>query len=383
MRQIYLDNASTTMLDLEVVKVMLPYLTNKYGNASSSHDLGREAREAIENARKIIADKINAKPNEIIFTGSATEADNLAIKGIAYANKVKGKHIITSEIEHPAVIEACKALEQEGFSITYLNVNREGLISIEDLKKAIRKDTILVSIMHANNEIGTIQNISEIGEICRAKGIYFHTDASQSFTKLPIDVKAMNIDLMTISAHKIHGPKGIGALYLRENVNIKPIQHGGSHEFGLRPGTENLANIVGFAKAATLVIQKDIERMTRLRDYFLSALIKMPKVKLNGSHKQRLCNNINVLFQGIGSEIMLNHLNSQGIYASAGSACTAQEITTSHVLKAIVLTDEEANSSIRFSISKFTSREDIEYALNAIKEIVYSLRKISAIINKV
>ncbi|MBI2546173.1 cysteine desulfurase [Candidatus Woesearchaeota archaeon] len=382
MKQVYLDNAATTMTDPVVVKAMLPYLTISYGNPSSPHELGKEAQDAIENARKIIAAKINAKPEEIIFTGSATEADNLAVKGIAYANKSKGRHIITSKIEHKAILESCKALEAEGFSVTYLGVSREGLVNPQDVKKAIRKDTILVSIMHANNEIGTVQDIAAIGKLCKSAGIYFHTDAAQSFTKIPIDVRAINIDALTLSAHKIHGPKGIGALYIKQGTKTHPIIHGGSQESAMRAGTEHVANIVGFAAAANASSQQDIRKMAMLRDYFTRELLRLPKVTINGSKIRRLCNNINAAFHGIDAETMLNHLNSRGIFASSGSACTASELEPSHVLKAIGLSDEAANSSIRFSLSKFTTKHDIDYAIALIREIVSSLRSINAV-NKI
>ncbi len=383
-REIYLDNAATTRMDSRVVQAMFPHLTEQYGNPSSIHELGEQARQAVEHAREVIAGKIHALPEEIIFTGSATEADNLAIKGIAYKHKGRGRHIITTKIEHKAVLESCSYLETDGFRVTYLDVDSEGKVSLEQLKKAIKKDTILVSICHANNEIGVLQDITAIGNICRKAGVYFHTDAAQSFTKVPLDVGSMKIDLMTLSGHKIHGPKGVGALYVRKGVALCPLLHGGEQEFSLRAGTENVAAIVGFAKAGELASQKDVQNMEKLRDYFIAELLKIPHVTLNGSAHDRLCNNINVCFEAIDAETMLQHLSSKCISASAGSACTAGRIEPSHVLKALGLSDAAANSSVRFSLSKYTTKEELMYAVQQIKEIVAGLAVINiVIINKV
>lgn len=376
--KVYLDNASTTPLAKEVLEAMLPYLTEKFGNASSLHTWGREAREAIERSREIIAKKLNVEPREVIFTSGGTEANNLAIKGVALANKDKGKHIITQKTEHPCVLNACKWLETLGFEVTYLDVDRYGLVDPEDVESAIRKDTILVTIMHANNEIGTIQPIREIGEMCREHGVYFHTDACQSFTKVPLDAERDNLDLITINAHKIHGPKGIGALIIRENVRITPLLHGGGHEFGLRSGTENVAGIVGFAKASEIITREDVERMRRLRDLIIETVLsEIPKVRLNGHPERRLCNNANFSFKGIEGEALVMRLDSRGIAASTGSACSSRKLEPSHVLIAIGLSQEEAHGSLRLTLGRQNTKSQVEYALEVLKEEVEALRKMS------
>lgn len=376
--KVYLDNGATTMVAKEVLEEMLPYFTEKYGNASSLHKFGQEAKKALENSRKAIAKKINALPEEIIFTSGGTESINLAIKGIAYANQERGNHIITSKIEHPAVLKTCRELENNRFKVTYLNVDKEGLVKLDELKKAITSKTILVTIMHANNEIGTIQQIEEIGKICKEKNIFFHTDAVQSFSKVQIDVKKMNINLASFSSHKIHGPKGVGALYIKKGVKIKKQKYGGHQEFGLNAGTENIAGIVGFAKAATLMTEKDIKRMEKLRDNFINAVEKSIKdVKLNGSRKQRLCNNISFSFKFIEGESLLTHLDFEGIAVSTGSACASGSLEPSHVLLAIGLKHEIAHGTIRFTISKYTAEKEIEYTVAKLKKIVEKLRGIS------
>ena len=376
--RIYLDNGATTMVDPEVVKAMEPYFTKTYGNPSSLHSFGQEAKEALEKSREIIAKKINAEPNEIIFTSCGTESDNLAIKGVAYANKDKGNHIITTKIEHHAVENSCKALEKEGFKVTWLNVDKEGLINLEELKKSITDKTILVSIIHGNNEIGTIQDIEAIGKICKEKNVYFHTDTVQSFTKVPIDVKKQNITLASFSAHKIHGPKGIGALFIKKGTKIKKLNDGGSQEFNLRPGTENIPYIVGFAKAVELAKEEECKKMAELRDFFIQKVEKeIPEVIVNGSKEKRLCNNANITFKYIEGEALLIRLDDKGISVSTGSACSSRELKPSHVLTAIGLHPAMAHGSIRFSLSKFTTKDELDYTIKNVKEVVQDLRRLS------
>jgi cysteine desulfurase len=375
--RIYLDNAATTKADNEVVKAMLPFLTDKYGNASSMHSFGQEANAALEASRKIIAHSINASPEEIIFTSGGTESDNLALRGIAYANKDKGNHIITSRIEHPAVLNTCKALEKEGFKVAYLDVDKFGLIDLRKLENSMTKSTILVSIMHANNEIGIIQDIDAIGSICKKKGIYFHTDAVQSYTKVPIGTKNTAVDLISMSSHKIHGPKGVGALYVRKGTKIVPISTGGAHERKLRPGTENVSGIVGFAKAVDIVKEDDNKRMFNLRDRLIGELLKIPHTNLNGHPKQRLCNNVSISFHFIEGESLLMHLDAKGIAVSTGSACSSHELKASHVLLAIGLKHEIAHGTIRFSLSKYNTEKEIDHTIKSVKEVVKELRKIS------
>lgn len=378
MKKVYLDNAATTPLDEAVLEAMLPFFREKYGNASSIHEMGRETREAVEKARETIAKRLNAEPNEIIFTSCGTEANNLAIKGIAFANKDKGRHIITQVTEHACVLNACRWLEKEGFEVTYLPVDRYGMVKIEDLEKAIRKDTILVSIMHANNEIGTIQPIEEIAKICKEHGIYFHTDACQSFCKEPLDMKRIGMDLITINAHKLYGPKGIGALVIKEGTKITPLLHGGGHEFGLRSGTENVPGIVGFGKAVELMKEDVVEKIRRLRDLMTNRILnEIENVKLNGHPEKRLCSIANFSFLGIEGESLVLRLDSKGIYCSTASACSSKKLEPSHVLKALNLKPEEIHSAIRFSFGKQNSVEDINYAVEVLKEEVLNLRKIS------
>ncbi|RLG15775.1 cysteine desulfurase NifS [Candidatus Pacearchaeota archaeon] len=377
MKQIYFDNAATTKVDDEVLKEMLPYFNEKYGNASSVHFMGQEAKNALEKARKIIAKSINAKPHEIIFTSGGTESNNLAIKGLFYANYPEKNHIITTKIEHDCVLNACKWLEKQGAKVTYLNVDEEGFINLEELKKAITNKTILVSVIHGNNEIGTIQDLENIGKICKEKKVLFHTDACQSFTKVPIDVKKQNIDLVTLNAHKIHGPKGIGALYIKDGIKITPLLHGGGHERKIRSGTENVPGAVGFGKAVQIASPKDLEKMTKLRDKLIEEILKIPNTTLNGPKNNRLCNNINVSFNNIEGEAIGGYLERYGICTSTGSACSSHTLESSHVLKAIGKTPIEANSSLRISISKYTKQEEIDYFLKVLPKIVKKLRRIS------
>jgi cysteine desulfurase len=375
--KVYLDNGATAMVAPEVIGAMMPYFSEKYGNASSLHTFGREAKEALDKARAIIAQKLNASPEEIIFTSGGTESDNLAIKGIAYAHKDRGNHIITTKIEHPAVLSACATLEKEGFKVTYIDVDKEGIVKLEQLTKAITDKTILVSVMHANNEIGTIQPIKEIGELCRKHKIFFHTDAVQSFTKVPLDVKKVNVGLISLSAHKIHGPKGVGVLFVKKGTKLKKWADGGGHEFRMRAGTENISGIVGFARAAELAGEKQVTQMTKLRDKLIDGLLVIPHTQLNGSRTERLCNNANISFHYVEGESFLMYLDEAGIAVSTGSACSSHSLQPSHVLMALGLKAETAHGAIRFTLSKYTTEEEIEYTIKTVKEVVEKLRKFS------
>ncbi len=376
--RIYLDNAATTPVDPEVLKAMLPYFSEKFGNASSIHSLGRESREAIERAREVIAKRLNVKPNEVIFTSGGTEANNLAIKGVALANKDKGKHIITQKTEHKCVLNSCKFLEKLGFEVTYLDVDEYGRVNPEDVESAIRDDTILVSIMHVNNETGTIQPIEEIAEICKDKGVYFHTDACQSFTKLEIDAEKMNLDMITINAHKIHGPKGVGALIVRENVKIESLLHGGGHEFGKRSGTENVPGIVGFGKAVEIMTRDVVERIWNLGKYFMNRILnEVDRTVLNGHPEKRVYHIIDISFLGIEGESLVLLLDRNGIYCSTASACASKSLEPSHVLRAMKLEPERIHGAVRFSLGKQNTKEEIEYAIEKIKESVEKLRRLS------
>ncbi len=377
MKTIYFDNAATTQVDERVLGEMSPYFNEKYGNASSVHFKGREAKDALERSRKTIAKAIGAKPNEIIFTSGGTESNNLAIKGLFYANYPQKNHIITTKIEHDCVLNSCKWLESQGAKVTYLNVDSEGFIDLKELEDSITDKTFLVSVIHGNNEIGTIQDLEAIGKICGKHNVLFHTDACQSFTKTLLDVKRQNLGLITLNAHKIHGPKGVGALYIREGIKIIPVSHGGGHEKNLRSGTENVSGIVGFAKAVEIANKKDVERMTKLRERIIEGVLKIPNTTLNGSRTRRLCNNINVSFNNIEGESIGGYLERDGICTSTGSACASHSLETSHVLKAIGKSPLEANSSIRISISKYTTEEEIDYFLENLKKVVEKLRKFS------
>jgi len=378
-RQIYLDNAATTRVDDEVLKAMTPYFNVNYGNASSTHFMGQEARNAMEMGRKIIARAIGAKPQEIVFTSGGTESNNLAIKGLFFSNYPEKNHIITTRIDHDCVLNSCKWLETQGAKVTYLDVDAEGFIDFKELENAITEKTILVSVIHGNNEIGTIQDLEAIGKICKRKGTLFHTDACQSFTKVPIDVRKQNLDLVTLNAHKIHGPKGVGALYIREGIKIVPLAHGGGHERKIRSGTENVSGIVGFAKAVEVAKKKDIERMIELRNKLIDEILKIQNTRLNGSREKRLCNNINISFNNIEGEAIGGYLENYGIATSTGSACASHSLETSHVLRAIGLVPLQANSSIRMSISKYTTEEEINYLLEVLPKIVEKLRRMSPI----
>ena len=367
--KIYLDNASTTPLDKEVLKEMLPFLKENYGNASSIHSLGQASRQAVDKSRQRIADFLGCSALEIVFTGSATESDNLAIKGIAK----EGDHIITTKIEHPAVLEVCSHLK--GVDVTYLDVNQDGLVSVDDVKGAIKENTALVSIMYANNEIGTIQPILEISEFLKDKDILFHTDAVQALNYLNCKADDLKVDLLTLSAHKIYGPKGIGALYVRKGIKINPLMHGGHQENGIRPGTENIASIVGFGKAIEL-IQKD--NSCFLRDKLIKGIIeKIPDCQLNGSKEKRLPNNVNFSFRGVEGESILMALNEEDIYCSTGSACSTGDLNPSHVLLALGLSKQEAHGSLRMTLGRFTKEKEIDKVLSVLPETISNLRKVS------
>ncbi|MFA6022588.1 MAG: IscS subfamily cysteine desulfurase [Candidatus Pacearchaeota archaeon] len=376
-KQIYIDNASTTEVDKRVVKAMLPYFSEKYGNASSFHEFGQEARKALENARKIIAKSINARSDEIIFTSGGTESNNLALKGLAFAYPDK-KHIIISKIEHDCILNSCKWLEKQGWKVDYLNVNSEGFVNLNELDKLINKNTLVVSIIHGNNEIGTIQDLDKIGEICRSKGVYFHTDACQSYTKTIINVEKQKLDLVTLNSHKIHGPKGVGALYIRKGIRIEPIAHGGGQESGKRSGTENIAGIVGFAKAVEIIDKKDLIKIEKLRDKLILGLEKIPGTKLNGPKgNKRLCNNINFVFKGVEGEAIIGYLDNKGICASTGSACSSNSLEPSHVLIAIGLNPEQAHGSLRLSLGKFNNEKEVDIVIRETEKIIKRLREIS------
>ncbi|MFZ5955202.1 MAG: cysteine desulfurase family protein [Nanoarchaeota archaeon] len=374
---IYLDNAATTFVDESIVKQINIFFTGKFGNASSQHSKGLEAKRALEESRKIIAKSINAKTEEIIFTSGGTESNNLALKGIILANPDK-KHIITTKIEHDCILNACRWMEKNlGVDVTYLDVDNEGFVNPDDVRKAIRPDTAIVSIIHGNNEIGTIQDLEKIGKICREKGVYFHSDACQSYTKTIINVKKQNLDLLTLNSHKIHGPKGVGALYIRHGIKVTPLMHGGNHENGLRSGTENVSGIVGFAEAVKLAKEKHTKEMQNLRDYFIEGLLKISNTKLNGPRKNRLCNNINICFEGLDGESIGGYLDSYGVCTSVGSACSSRLHEPSHVLLAIGRSPKEASASIRFSLSRYNKKEEIDYVLEILPKIINKINKIN------
>ena len=378
---IYMDHSATSPVDPEVFEAMKPYFQEEFGNASTLYKLGRDGKRAMENARAQVASIIGAEPKDVIFTSGGTESDNIAIKGIAYKLKNKGRHIITSNIEHPAVHETCKYLEKNGFKVTYVPVGTDGLLKASDVEDAIRDDTILITVMHANNEIGTIQPITEIGKIAHEKGILFHTDAVQSVGKIPVDVNALNVDMLSISSHKLYGPKGIGALYIKKGVRLEPIIHGGGHERGLRPGTENVPAIVGFGKACQLAeekLEEESARLIRLRDKLVDAVLKQNKeAYLNGDREKRLPGNANFRFTGIEGESLILHLDSKGIAASTGSACSSTKLEPSQVLMAIGLEEVEAHGSLRISLGRENTEEDIDHTITSIKEVVDTLRKMS------
>lgn len=380
MRRVYFDHSATTAVDPRVLKEMLPYFAKKFGNASSIHTFGREGKVAIEEARQRIATSLNADPSEIIFTSGGTESDNLAIKGIAFLQKDR-KHLITSSVEHHAVLQTCEYLAKKGFHVTFVPVDKDGMVHPDEIKCNITENTFLISVMHANNEVGTINPIAEMGAIAKEKGILFHTDAVQSFGKMEIDVKTMNIDLLSISGHKIYGPKGIGALYVRKGIQFEKQNHGGHHERNRRAGTENVPAIVGLAKAVTICqeeLPKESDKVTKLRNSLFEKINEtIPKVHLNGSLESRLPGNLNIAFEGIEGEAILLSLDLKGIAASSGSACTSGSSEPSHVLKAMGVPPELAQASIRFSLGRGNSQADIDYTMEVLPEIVERLRSIS------
>lgn len=372
--QIYLDHSATTPVDSRVVEAMLPCFSDIYGNPSSLHYAGRAAREAVEQARAAIAEILNTRESEIYFVSGGTEADNLAIQGVAFQNRQKGDHIITSQVEHPAVMNTCRFLEKQGFSVTYLSVDQYGQVDPDAVKQAIRKETILVSIIHANNEVGTINPIAEIGKIAREAGVYFHTDAVQSFGKIPLDMQSLPVDMLSVSGHKIYGPKGIGMLYVRRGINFRSLTFGGSQERKRRPGTENVAAIVGLGAAAQLIhreMAQHREKVGALRDDFQSRLTeRFPGVKINGHPQQRLYNILNVSFPAIDNETLLLRLDMAGIAVSTGSACSSGSIEPSHVLRAMGISARQAKSSIRFSFGKDNTPEEVEQVLEVLSSIL-------------
>ena len=381
---IYLDNAASTPIHKEVLEEMLPYLKEQYGNPSSIHEMGRFSYKAVQHARKQIANLISANPNEIFFTSGGTESNNTAINGIAHTNK--GSHIITSSIEHEAVLEPCKKLEKEGFTITYLPVNNEGLINPEDIKKSINENTCLVSIMFANNEVGTIQPIKEISEICHKKNILFHSDAIQAVGKVKINVNELGIDLLSISSHKINGPKGVGALYIKSGVNIEPFILGGGQENGFRSGTENVASIVGFGKACNLInhnFEKNSALIRHLRDLLVSKILnEIPHVTVNGHPERRIPNNAHFTFLGINGEDLIIKLDENGISASTGSACSVKTKKASHVLKAMGFSHEQIAGSLRLTVGIDNKISEIEKTLFVLKKVIRELREVSPLKSK-
>ncbi|MBN1896264.1 MAG: cysteine desulfurase [Candidatus Aenigmarchaeota archaeon] len=378
MNRIYLDTAATTRVDPEVMKAMEPYFTRDFGNMASLHSAGRDAENAVEKARRLISGKVNGKEHRLVFTSGGTESNNFALKGIAFANMGKGKHIITTRIEHDCVLNSARWLEKQGFEVTYLPVDRQGFVSTDDFADAIRKDTILASVIHANNEIGTIEPIRELGKIAHEKGVLFHTDACQSFTKVPIDLKKDNIDLMTVNSHKIYGPKGVGGLFIRQGMRIDPLLHGGGQEFGYRSGTVNVSGIIGFSKAADMMKENHVEHMAKLRDMLIEGALEIKDSWLNGpSGNLRLANNAHITFKHIEGESLIIHLDLKGIASSTGSACSSKTLEPSHVLTSLGLRPEEAHGSVRFSVGRDNTKEEIEYTIGALRESVETLRKIS------
>ena len=382
MKHIYFDNAATTAMEPEVLEAMLPYFTENFGNASSPHAIGRSARKEVEKAREQVASLIGAEPEEIYFTSGGTESDNLALFGVLEAQIQKGKHIITSTIEHHAILHTCEYLEKShGVEVTYIPVDENGLVNPADIENAIRPDTILISIMMANNEIGTIEPIAEIGSIAKKHGVTFHTDAVQAVGAIPVNVNELNVDLLTLTAHKIYGPKGIGAIFIRKGTKIKPLIHGGTHERNMRAGTESVAQIVGLGKAAEIAekeLFENAERMTEMRDRLISETLKtIPYSRLNGDSVRRLPNNANISFSFIEGESLLLMLDMKGIACSSGSACTSGSLDPSHVLLAIGLDHETAHGSLRLTIGRHTTNEEIDYFLNEILPIIERLRMMS------
>ncbi len=378
MKRIYMDHAATTPVDSRVVKAMVPYFSRKYGNPSSLYSDAQEVKMALEEARSKVAALINAQPGEIIFTSGGTESNNLALKGTALAKK-KG-HIITSAIEHHAILHPLKWLEKQGFKVTYLPVDDKGILSVESVENAIRKDTILISVMHANNEIGTIQPMGKIGNIAAGHGIYFHTDAVQTAGKIPVDVEKMNVNMLSMSSHKLYGPKGVGALYLRRGTKIEPLSHGGGHERRIRSGTENVSGIVGFAKACEISMAemgREGKRLTQLRDRLIKGVLKIENSWLNGHPKKRLPGNANFGFKFIEGESLILELDFNGVMANTGSACSSRSLKPSHVLTAIGLRPEYTHGSLRLTLGRQNTKGDVDYVIKTSSKVVKRLRKMS------
>ena len=376
-----MDHSATTPVAAAVLEAMIPFFSDKFGNASSLHAFGREAKEALEESRQRLARLLNADPDEIVFTSGGTESDNLALRGIAYKNRKPGRHIITSQIEHPAILETCHSLEREGFSVTYLPVNREGLIELSELERAIRPDTILISIMHANNEVGTIQPLEEVGRLAADRDIYLHTDAVQTVGKIPVDVEAMGADLLSLSAHKLYGPKGVGALYIRRGTKMQSLSTGGGHERNLRSGTENVAGIVGLARAADLAGEEmaaEGQRLSQLRDRLADLVLgRVKDAWVNGSMEKRLPGSLNFGFSYVEGESLLLYLDSKGIAVSTGSACSSHKLEPSHVLLALGLKPEECHGSLRITMGRSNSQEQVDYVAECIAEAVERFRMMS------
>ena len=378
-----MDHSATTPVAPEVLEAMLPYFRERFGNPSSLHSFGLEARTALEESREKVARLLGADPEEIIFTSGGTESDNLALKGIAYKNRSEGRHIVTTAIEHPAVLEVSRELERQGFQVTYVAVDHDGLVDLSALEGALRKDTILISVMHANNEIGTIQPLEKIGQMAEERDIYFHTDAVQTAGKIPVKVKDLGTDLLSLSAHKLYGPKGIGALYVRKGSRIQSITEGGGHERGMRSGTENVAGIVGLGRAADLareIMHEEMERLTRLRDSLAELVLgRVEKAWINGSMTRRLPSNLNFGFEYVEGESLLLYLDSKGIAVSTGSACSSHKLEPSHVLLALGLKPEQCHGSLRITMGRSNSKDDVDYVAECIAEAVERFRGISAL----
>ena len=371
---IYLDNSATTKIKTEVLNEMMPYLTTEYGNASSLYSIGRKAKKAIEKARKQVAELLNCNPHEIYFTGSGSESDNTALKGFAYANKEKGNHIITSKIEHPAILETCKTLERQGFEVSYINVNENGIIDVEELRKSIKTNTILISVMTANNEVGTVQPIEEMAKIAHDNNIVFHTDAVQAIGNVQIDVEKMKIDMLSLSSHKINGPKGVGALYIKNGIEVEKFINGGHQEKDRRAGTENVAGIVGIGKAAEIArknMETHIRNLSKIRDYYIKKVQKeIPNIRINGSMENRLPGNANISFKGINASELIFKLDERGICVSSGSACSSENTNPSHVLTAMNVPEVYLNSAIRTTFGDNNTFEQVDYVVKILKRII-------------
>ena len=374
MNIIYLDNSATTPIKSEVLQEMMPYLTTEYGNASSLYSVGRSAKRAIEKARNRVAELLNCNHNEIYFTGGGSESDNIALKGFAYANKEKGNHIITSKIEHPAILETCKTLERQGFEVSYINVNEDGIIDVEELRKSIKTNTILISVMTANNEVGTVQPIEEIAKIAHDNNVVFHTDAVQAIGNVQIDVEKMRIDMLSLSSHKINGPKGVGALYIKNGIEVEKFINGGHQEKDRRAGTENVAGIVGIGKAAEIArknMETHIRNLSKIRDYYIKKVQKeIPNIRINGSMENRLPGNANISFKGVNASELIFKLDERGICVSSGSACSSENTNPSHVLTAMNVPEVYLNSAIRTTFGDNNTFEQVDYVVKILKQII-------------